>query len=109
MGSDPLSNGTLCLRDAALMQSLGINAIRVYNLDPNLNHDVCVSIFNAVGIYLLVDVNSPLPNESLNPGDLSGSYSSTYLNHIFAVVEAFHDFPNVLGFFSGNEVMDDGE
>lgn len=37
-GVDPLSNGTLCLRDAALMQRLGINTIRVYNLDPSLNH-----------------------------------------------------------------------
>ena len=108
-GSDPLSNGTLCLRDAALMQPLGINLIRVYNLDPNLNHDQCVSIFNAVGIYMLLDVNSPLPNESLNPGDLSSSYTSTYLERIFSVVEAFHSFPNVLGFFSGNEVMNDGQ
>ena len=37
-GVDPLSNGTLCLRDAALMQRLGINTIRIYNLDPSLNH-----------------------------------------------------------------------
>ena len=107
-GNDPLSNGTLCLRDAALMQSLGVNTIRVYNVDPTLNHDDCISIFNAVGIYMLLDVNSPLPNQSLNPGDLAGRYSSTYLNHIFSVVVAFHNYPNVLGFFSGNEVMNDG-
>ena len=87
------------------MQSLGVNTIRIYNLDPTINHDMCVSIFNAVGIYMLIDVNSPLPNQSLNPGDLTGSYSSTYLNHIFAVVEAFHNYPNTLGFFGGNEVM----
>lgn len=47
-GRDPLSHKEECLRDAALMQILGINAIRVYNLDPNLNHDDCASIFNAV-------------------------------------------------------------
>ncbi|KAL8903105.1 MAG: hypothetical protein Q9207_004154 [Kuettlingeria erythrocarpa] len=104
-GIDPLSNGTLCLRDAALMQRLGINTIRVYNLDPSLDHDMCASIFNAVGIYMLLDVNSPLPNESLNPGDLTSSYNSAYLNRIFAVVEAFKNFPNTLGFFSGNEVI----
>jgi len=93
------------LRDAALMQSLGVNTIRIYNLDPTINHDMCVSIFNSVGIYMLIDVNSPLPNQSLNPGDLTSSYSSTYLNHIFAVVEAFKGYPNTLGFFGGNEVM----
>jgi len=27
---------------------LGVNAIRVYNVDPDLNHDMCASIFNAV-------------------------------------------------------------
>lgn len=26
----------------------GVNSIRAYNLDPNLNHDECASIFNAV-------------------------------------------------------------
>ncbi|KAL8781871.1 MAG: hypothetical protein Q9213_005812 [Squamulea squamosa] len=67
--------------------------------------DLCASIFNAVGIYMLLDVNSPLPNESLNPADLISSYNSAYLNRIFAVVEAFKDFPNTLGFFGGNEVM----
>ena len=87
------------------MQSLGINAIRTYNVDPTLNHDDCASIFNAVGIYMIIDVNSPLPNQSLNPGDLQGSYSSTYLNRIFAVVEAFKNYPNLLTFVGGNEVM----
>lgn len=48
-GRDPLSNKDDCLRDAALMQTLGVNAIRVYSVDPDLNHDDCASIFNAVG------------------------------------------------------------
>jgi hypothetical protein len=62
-GVDPLSDGSVCLRDAALMQRLGrsinattrngadqigVNAIRVYNVDPDLNHDMCASIFNEV-------------------------------------------------------------
>ena len=88
------------------MQQLGINTIRIYNLDPDLNHDDCVSIFNGVGIYMLIDVNSPLPDQSLDPGNLASSYSLTYLNHTFAVVEAFKNYPNTLGFFSANEVMD---
>lgn len=54
---------------------------------------------------MLLDVNSPLPNESLNPGDLTSSYNSAYLNRIFAVVEAFKNYPNTLGFFGGNEVI----
>jgi hypothetical protein len=47
-GIDPLSDASVCLRDAALMQRLGVNSIRVYNVDPDLNHDECASIFNGV-------------------------------------------------------------
>jgi hypothetical protein len=89
------------------MQRLGINAIRVYNLDPNIVHDECASIFNAVGIYMLLDVNSPLPNESLDSGAPWNSYNVAYLNRTFAVVEAFKGYPNTLLFFAGNEVISD--
>lgn len=47
-GIDALSDGLRCRRDAALMQQLGINAIRSYNLSPDINHDECASVFNAV-------------------------------------------------------------
>lgn len=106
-GVDPLSDGNVCLRDAALMQRLGVNAIRVYNVDPSLNHDTCASIFNAVGIYMLIDVNSPLPGESIDRSAPWNSYDATYINRTFAVVEAFKDYPNTLLFFAGNEVIND--
>jgi hypothetical protein len=113
----------VCMRDAALMQRLGVNAIRVYNLDPDLNHDMCASIFNEVlklrliiqrftnvvqvGIYMLLDVNSPLPGQSINRGEPWTTYDSSYLNRTFAVVEAFKNYPNTLLFFAGNEVIND--
>ncbi|PQE05206.1 glycoside hydrolase family 72 protein [Rutstroemia sp. NJR-2017a BBW] len=106
-GVDPLSDGSVCLRDAALMQKLGVNAIRVYNVDGDLNHDECASIFNEVGIYMLIDVNSPLSGESIDRSNPSGSYTASYLNRTFAVVEAFKNYPNTLLFFAGNEVIND--
>ncbi|KAF2229678.1 glycoside hydrolase family 72 protein [Viridothelium virens] len=106
-GVDPLSNGTVCLRDAALMQDLGLNTIRVYNVDPDLNHDQCASIFNEVGIYMIVDVNSPLGGESIDRSNPSGSYTASYLNRTFAVVEAFKGYPNTMAFFAGNEIIND--
>ncbi|KAH6891262.1 Glucanosyltransferase-domain-containing protein [Thelonectria olida] len=104
-GKDPLSHKEQCLRDAALMQILGINAIRVYNLDPNINHDDCASIFNAAGMYMMIDVNSPLPGEALHSESPWESYYTEYLNRTFAIVEAFSNYPNTLLFFSGNEVI----
>ncbi|KAE9973567.1 Sulfite reductase [NADPH] subunit beta [Venturia inaequalis] len=103
--ADALSNGTVCLRDAALLQKLGVNTIRVYNVDPNANHDLCASIFNTAGIYMIIDVNSP--QQSINRADPSSSYTVDYLTRIFAVVEAFKGYPNTMAFFSANEVMND--
>lgn len=103
-GVDVLSNATHCKRDAALMQKLGINTLRVYNLDPTVNHDECMSIFNAVGIYAMLDVNSPF--ESLYRENTEESYTEAYLTRIFGMVENFKAFPNLLGFFASNEVID---
>jgi hypothetical protein len=106
-GLDPLSDATVCLRDAILMQRLGVNTIRVYNLDPSLDHTACASIFNAAGIYMVLDVNSPLPNESLNRVAPWENYNVDYITRVFGVVEAFKNFNNTLGFFSANEIINE--
>ncbi|EFQ97072.1 1,3-beta-glucanosyltransferase gel2 [Nannizzia gypsea CBS 118893] len=106
-GKDPLSNADDCLRDAILLQRLGVNTIRIYNLDPSLNHDECVSIFNAAGIYLLLDVSTPIYGEYLNRAEPGPSYTKQFLTRIFSMVEAFKDYPNLLGFFGGNEVINE--
>ncbi|KAF2708900.1 glycoside hydrolase family 72 protein [Pleomassaria siparia CBS 279.74] len=102
---DPLTNGEVCLRDAAILQRLGVNTIRVYNLDPAANHDDCASIFNAAGIYMVLDVNSPF--ESIHRLNPAPSYTKAYLSRVFAMVENFKNYPNTLAFFSGNELIND--
>lgn len=106
-GEDALANATVCLRDAALLQELGVNTIRVYNVGPDINHDECASIFNLAGIYMIIDVNAPFSGESLDRSNPSGSYTADYLERTFGVVEAFKDYPNTLAFFAANEVMND--
>lgn len=103
--TDPLTDSNVCMRDAALMQRLGINTIRIYNIQPTLNHDKCVSIFNAAGIYMILDVNSPLPNGSLNRAAPWTTYTAAYFQQVFGIIEAFKNYDNVLGFFAGNEVI----
>jgi 1,3-beta-glucanosyltransferase GAS3 len=74
-------------------------------LDPAANHDDCVSIFNAVGMYMILDVNSPLANGALSRSDPGASYNKVYMEHVFSVIEAFKDYPNLLALFAGNEVI----
>lgn len=106
-GSDVLTQEEACLRDAYVLQQLGINTIRIYAVNPWLNHDACMSIFNSVGIYVVLDVNSPLSGESIARDDPASTYNSNYLNRIFGIVDAFKGYPNLLGFFAGNEVVND--
>lgn len=54
---DPLIDTEQCTRDAKQMQDLGANAIRVYHVDPEGDHQGCMKAFSDVGIYLFVDLD----------------------------------------------------
>lgn len=105
--SDVLTDEDVCLRDAFVLQQLGVNVIRVYAINPWLNHDACMSVFNAVGIYVLLDVNNPY--EALSRTDPASTYTKSYLNNVFGIIDAFKDYPNLMGFISGNEVVNDAK
>lgn len=106
--SDPLSNPAICARDVALFQELGINTIRVYSVNPELDHNACMTMLALSDIYLILDVNSPLPNQHLNRYEPWTTYNDQYLQHVFKVIEQFSYYNNTLGFFAGNEVINDG-
>lgn len=102
---DPLSDPDICARDIALFQRLGVNTIRVYSVDTSLNHDECMTMLAAAGIYLVLDVNSPLQHQHMHPTEPWTTYTPMYLEHIFTVMEVFAGYDNVLAFLSGNEVI----
>lgn len=104
---DVLTDPAVCSRDIFVLQQMGVNTIRIYQLNPNLNHDKCMTMLNNAGIYVILDVNSGNFGEHLNRADPKGSYNAQYLNRVFRLIEAFKNYPNVLGFFSGNEVIND--
>ncbi|ODQ78472.1 glycoside hydrolase family 72 protein [Babjeviella inositovora NRRL Y-12698] len=105
--ADVLSDAEACTRDTYVLQQLGVNTVRVYTVNPNVNHDECMTIFNNAGIYLILDVNAGLANQSLNRANPGSSYNAGYLSRVFLVIEAFKNYPNVIGFFSGNEIIND--
>ncbi|EDO16924.1 hypothetical protein Kpol_1020p33 [Vanderwaltozyma polyspora DSM 70294] len=105
--SDPLSDPSICARDIYMFQQLGINTIRIYSINPDLNHDACMTMLAAAGIYLLLDVNSPLPNQHLNRYEPWTTYNEGYINHVLKVTHKFSFYNNTLGFFAGNEIVND--
>lgn len=106
-GGDPLSDVETCTRDIFLFQKLGINTIRVYSVDPTADHDACMTLLAAAGIYLVLDVNSPLEHQHLNNQEPWTTYTPMYLEHIFGVIEVFSGYDNMLAFLAGNEVIFD--
>ncbi|SMN22448.1 similar to Saccharomyces cerevisiae YOL132W GAS4 1,3-beta-glucanosyltransferase, involved with Gas2p in spore wall assembly [Maudiozyma saulgeensis] len=105
--SDPLSNPQVCARDIMLFQELGINTIRIYSINPDLDHSKCMTMLAMAGIYLMLDVNSPLPNQHINRYEPWTTYNPIYLEHVFKVVQEFSQYNNTLGFFAGNEIIND--
>lgn len=104
---DPLSDPNTCARDIILFQELGINTIRIYSINPALNHDTCMTMLASAGIYLILDVNSPLQNQHLNRYEPWTTYNPHYLEHVFKIIEQFGYYNNTLGFFAGNEIIND--
>lgn len=102
---DPLADTKICLPDLVLFKELGVNVVRVYSTDNTLKHDECVNAYAEAGIYLVLDLNNP--RYSINRDEPAPSYNADYLQSVFATIDEFAKFPNVMAFFTGNEVIHD--
>lgn len=84
------------------------------------DHRECMGLLEQAGIYLILDgTNLSLPSifiiyflvntpqDSIDRGNPADSYNAIYLQHVFATIDAFKSYNHVLGFFSGNEVIND--
>lgn len=98
---DSLASPTQCLKDLEYFKELGVNVVRVYQIDPTLNHDVCMNAFGHHGIYVLCDLSEP----QTSIRQKSPTWDTDLLGRYKAVVESMHSYPNVLGFLAGNEVF----
>ncbi|KAJ2233338.1 1 3-beta-glucanosyltransferase gel4 [Coemansia sp. RSA 1722] len=100
---DPLADTVGCKRDVELFKDLGINSIRVYEVDYNKNHDTCMKLLEDAGIYLMLDM--PSPKYSINRAQPYWDHDT--MSHWAAKVDAFAKYPNLVGWIAGNEVAND--
>lgn len=100
---DPLADPEICLRDLPYLKELNVNTIRVYSVDPTKSHDECMEALAEAGIYLILDLAEPdVSIDRDNP-----TWDVRIWNRYKDVVDAMNKYPNVLGFFAGNEVTND--
>ncbi|KAI9031649.1 Glucanosyltransferase-domain-containing protein [Phycomyces nitens] len=100
---DPLSDASACARDASLMAKIGMNVVRVYEIDPRKNHDACMKSFADNGIYLLLDIATPKFSVNRN----SPEYDVNQYQSYTAAIDAFGHYDNIFAFIAGNEVTND--
>ncbi|MEM9023148.1 MAG: hypothetical protein AAGB22_05375, partial [Bacteroidota bacterium] len=101
ISDDNLSTITALVADGGDWNVLGINAIRVYQVDPDKSHDQVMKLLKDSGIYVMIGcVNSSVAM----PRD--GSYPCAVLDRCKAVVDAFKGYDNLLAFSVSNEVLD---
>lgn len=99
--NDPLVNTTQCTLDATSMKTIGVNSIRVYHVDPYVSHDSCMSIFDAAGIYIWLDLDTF--NTTLT--ETSPTWTSEQFAAFSLVMDTFHGYNNLAGWYIGNEII----
>lgn len=66
-----------------------------------------MTLLAVAGIYLVLDVNSPLEHQHLNRYEPWTTYNEYYASHVFKVIEEFSRYNNTMAFFAGNEIIND--
>ncbi|XP_014562179.1 glycoside hydrolase family 72 protein [Bipolaris victoriae FI3] len=98
---DPLIDATQCGLDSALMKTIGANSIRVYHVDPDADHTDCMKAFADAGIYIWVDLDTFDTYVEQNTPRWESDQHDAYAK----VMDEFHQYDNVAGFFVGNEAI----
>ncbi|KAL8656235.1 MAG: hypothetical protein Q9210_000385 [Variospora velana] len=100
---DALNNPAQCKLDAALMETLGVNTVRVYTVGSDNPHDECMKYFDDAEIYVLIDLTTPKTGfnraEPEWTMDMFTSFTKT--------LDAFAKYGNLLAVMVGNEVIND--
>lgn len=97
---DPLADKRSCERDIPLLKELGTNTIRVYAIDPTADHSACMKLLQDVGIYVISDLGEP----SLSINRENPQWNTALFKRYQKVVNELSQYPNLIGFFAGNEV-----
>ncbi|KAI5361501.1 Putative glucanosyltransferase, X8 domain, glycoside hydrolase superfamily [Septoria linicola] len=99
---DPLSDASACKRDIPYLQELYTNTIRVYAINPDEDHDECMTALADAGIYVVADLSAPVDGSSINRND--PQWNDALYERYTSVVDVMAKYTNTLGFFAGNEV-----
>jgi hypothetical protein len=92
-------------RDIPQFRALGVNAIRLYSVDPNNDHAAFMCALNAAGIYVLVELASGnCPHCAILGLEAPDCYPKYLKIRGEKIIREFSKYSNTLAFSAGNEV-----
>jgi hypothetical protein len=91
-------------RDIAEFQALGVNAIRLYAVNPDLDNDAFMCALQFAGIYVLVGLAATCEGCAITKGAEETCYPTALKDRGQHIINAFSKYPNVIGFDAGNEI-----
>jgi hypothetical protein len=97
-------------KDLPLLKDLGINSLRLYNVNPTASHDKFMAAAEAAGLYVVVSTTVPVGEGVLDaskPASLvqgEGCYTTGLVYSAKEIVRAFAKYNNTLAFMVANEI-----
>ena len=91
-------------RDIPYLKGLGVNALRLYSVDPKEDHSEFMNALNEAGIYALVAVTAACPTCAVTRAYPPECYPNDLKARGQGVINEFVMYNNTLAISTGNEV-----
>ncbi|EEY67007.1 glycoside hydrolase, putative [Phytophthora infestans T30-4] len=91
-------------RDVPQFAALEANVIRLYAVDPEVDHTDFMCTLQSAGIYVIVDLGANCEGCEITADSAPACYPASYKTRGERIIEQFARFDNVLAFSGGNEI-----
>ncbi|EEY61025.1 glycoside hydrolase, putative [Phytophthora infestans T30-4] len=97
-------NSSIWKDDIAYLAEAGVNAVRLYAVDPSKSHDGFMCELRKYGMYALVDLGASCENCSITVDEYPACYPGALKTRGQQIITEFAQYDNTLGFSAGNEI-----
>jgi hypothetical protein len=91
-------------RDVEHFKALGVNAIRLYAVDPSQNHEAFMCALQEAGIYVMIGLAASCENCAITEDETPACYPADLKTRGQDIINTFSKYPNVMAFDAGNEI-----
>ncbi|KAL3667173.1 hypothetical protein V7S43_008109 [Phytophthora oleae] len=91
-------------RDLPQFTALGANVIRLYAVDPDVDHTDFMCALQAEGIYVVVDLGANCEGCEITADAAPACYPASYKARGERIISEFARYDNVMAFSGGNEI-----